>query len=69
MLPIQCDLRKEEDILSMFDIIKKQFGGVDVCVNNAGLGHNCPLLTGKTEEWKEMLDVRHCFNHFKFKAL
>lgn len=57
VLPIQCDLRKEDDIMAMFATIKKEFGGVDVCVNSAGLGYDCPLLTGSTENWREMLDV------------
>ena len=56
---IQCDVSKEDQILSMFEKIKTQFGGVDVCVNNAGLGHNAPLLTGSTEMWREMFDVKH----------
>lgn len=34
--PIQCDLSKEEDILSAFEWTKKNLGGVDLLVNNAG---------------------------------
>ena len=34
------------------------FGGVDVCVNNAGLAHDAPLFSGTTSDWKEMLEVR-----------
>lgn len=57
VLPIQCDLRKEDEIMAMFATIKKELGGVDVCVNSAGLGYNCPLLTGTTDQWREMLEV------------
>ena len=42
----------------MFEQIKKQYGGVDVCINNAGLGHDAPLLSGATEHWRNMLEVR-----------
>lgn len=42
----------------MFAAIKAQHGGVDVCINNAGLAHPEPLLNGKTGGWKNMLDVR-----------
>ncbi|XP_077996483.1 dehydrogenase/reductase SDR family member 11-like [Glandiceps talaboti] len=55
--PIKCDLRQEHEILAMFDEIKKSDGGVDVCINNAGLSHISSLLDGKTEDWREMLDV------------
>ncbi|XP_069125712.1 dehydrogenase/reductase SDR family member 11-like [Argopecten irradians] len=54
---IKCDLTKEEDILDMFAKVKAEFGGVDVCVNNAGLAHNAPILSGETQQWREMLDV------------
>lgn len=58
MVPFKCDLRSEEDILSMFAAIRAQHIGVDVCINNAGLAHPESLLNGKTSGWKNMLDVR-----------
>ncbi|XP_065892566.1 dehydrogenase/reductase SDR family member 11-like [Dysidea avara] len=57
LVAMKCDVRKEEDILSMMSAIKSQFGGADICVNNAGLSHNAPLLTSDTEKWREMLEV------------
>ncbi|CAI5693219.1 unnamed protein product [Oreochromis niloticus] len=41
----------------MFAAIKEQHKGVDVCINNAGLAHPEPLLSGKTSGWKNMMDV------------
>uniref|UniRef100_H3DFN3 Dehydrogenase/reductase SDR family member 11 n=1 Tax=Tetraodon nigroviridis TaxID=99883 RepID=H3DFN3_TETNG len=57
LVPFKCDLSNEEEILAMFAAIKAQHGGVDVCINNAGLAHPEPLLNGKTSGWKNMLDV------------
>jgi 17beta-estradiol 17-dehydrogenase / 3beta-hydroxysteroid 3-dehydrogenase len=37
--------------------VRERFGGVDVMINNAGLGHAAPLTSGSTEAWREMLDV------------
>lgn len=54
---IRCDLSQEDDILKMFEGIKKQFGGVDICVNNAGLSRPATLLEGDTAAWRAMLDV------------
>ncbi|XP_060563189.1 dehydrogenase/reductase SDR family member 11-like isoform X4 [Ruditapes philippinarum] len=54
---IRCDISKEEEILAMFEKIKKDLGGVDVCINNAGLSYNAPLLSGTTEQWRHMLDI------------
>ena len=47
--PYQCDLRKEDEIISMFKLIKKKFGTIHVCINNAGLAFRGSLLEGKTE--------------------
>ncbi|XP_072041108.1 dehydrogenase/reductase SDR family member 11-like [Amphiura filiformis] len=54
---IKCDVTQEKEILSMFKEIKEKYGGVDVCVNNAGLGHPATIIDGKTEDWKNMFDV------------
>ncbi len=56
-MAIRCDVSKEEEILEMFAKIKSQTGGVDVCINNAGLNHNAPLLSGATSAWREMVEV------------
>ncbi|KAJ3591215.1 hypothetical protein NHX12_009162 [Muraenolepis orangiensis] len=57
LVPYKCDLSNEEEILSMFSAITKQHGGVDVCVNNAGLAYPDSLLSGKTSSWSTMLQV------------
>jgi len=57
LLPLRADLRREEEILSMFEEVRRQWGGVDVLVNNAGLGYKAPLVSGATDDWREMLDV------------
>lgn len=57
VLAVQCDISKDDQIQAMFEKIKQLYGGVDVCVNNAGLSHNAPLLSGTNEQWRNMLDV------------
>ena len=57
VVAMKCDVSKEEDILSMMSAIKSQFGGADICVNNAGLLHDASLLSGSTEMWRELLEV------------
>lgn len=56
-LPLVVDLRDEGQILGMFQKIRDTWGGVDVLVNNAGLGHTANLTDGETEKWREMLDI------------
>ena len=54
---IQCDVSKEDDVVAMFSQIKQKYGGLDVCINNAGLGKESPILTGKSEDWQTIMDV------------
>jgi NADP-dependent 3-hydroxy acid dehydrogenase YdfG len=51
------DMRREEDIRRLFATARESFGGVDVLVNNAGLGRAASLASGATEPWREMLEV------------
>ena len=53
----KCDVTRENEVKSLFEFAARTFGTVHILVNNAGLGHNAPLLMGETEHWKEMLDV------------
>lgn len=52
-----CDLRDEAQILAAFAAARERFGGIDLLVNNAGLGRSAPLSSGATEDWREMLEV------------
>jgi NADP-dependent 3-hydroxy acid dehydrogenase YdfG len=54
---VPADLRDVAAIEAMFSQTRDRFGGVDVLINNAGLGHNASLCDGDAEQWREMLDV------------
>ena len=57
LLPLACDLRDEAQIRAAFGAVAERWGGVDVLINNAGLGHEQRLMDGETEAWREMLEV------------
>lgn len=57
LLPVQCDLREKTEIMRMFDVIKDHWGGVDVCINNAGLALGPSIIEGDSEEWENMWQV------------
>ncbi|HWB81382.1 MAG TPA: SDR family NAD(P)-dependent oxidoreductase [Nannocystaceae bacterium] len=56
-LAIGCDVRDEAQILAAFAEVRARWGGVDLLVNNAGLGRVAPLSSGSTEAFREMLEV------------
>src|SRR5262249_28101310 len=51
------DMRREADIQRCFAHVRSLAGGVDLLVNNAGLGRQAPVSSGSTEDWREMLEV------------
>lgn len=53
----QIDLRDTGAIVEMWEGLRAEVGGMDVLVNNAGLGRRAPLASGETEHWREMLEV------------
>ena len=55
--PLQIDLSDEDQILAMFRTIRDRWEGVDVLVNSAGVGRHAPLTTGRTEHWREMINI------------
>lgn len=57
--PVPCDVSIESEVVAMFRIIRQDpdLGRVDVLINNAGLAHDAPLLTGDVQQWKHMFDV------------
>ena len=32
-----------------------------MCINNAGLGHNASMLSGATEDWREIMEVTNSY--------
>ena len=56
---MQCDLSKQDEILSMFGEIEKRHGGLDICVNNAGMSKYGSIIDGSPQEWMDMINVSY----------
>jgi NADP+-dependent farnesol dehydrogenase len=57
VLAIDADLRRESDVHRLFATVRDTWGGVDLLVNNAGLGRETALASADPADWREMLDV------------
>ncbi|HXP06108.1 MAG TPA: SDR family oxidoreductase [Stellaceae bacterium] len=56
-MPYLADVSKPDAVAAMVEAAVKEFGGVDIAVNNAGLRRQTPFLQMNLEEWREILSV------------
>ncbi|MFN8720124.1 MAG: SDR family oxidoreductase [Rhodospirillales bacterium] len=52
-----CDVRAEAEVQALVDGAEADLGGIDVLVNNAGLGGLKPVVEMTDAEWSTVLDV------------
>lgn len=52
-----CDVSKEEQVQALIQAAESQMGGIDVLINNAGLGTSCKVVDMPDEEWHKVLDI------------
>ena len=53
----QCDVSKEDQVIAMFASCIKQFGTIDILINNAGLQRDAAFDAMTLEQWSYVLDV------------
>lgn len=56
-LPIQCDVTSTEDIEKAAEATIKEFGKVDILINNAGSSKNAGVLDMTDEEWNFTMET------------
>jgi len=54
---VAADVAQREDLQKLVDVAVKQYGRIDVLINNAGLMPLSPLERLKLDEWDRMIDV------------
>ncbi|MEY2435635.1 MAG: 3-oxoacyl-[acyl-carrier protein] reductase [Acidimicrobiaceae bacterium] len=54
---IVCDVTDEAQVVSLFEGTLDALGGLDVLINNAGLGGTAEVVTMTDEQWSRVIDV------------
>lgn len=57
VLAVQGDVSREEDAAKLVSQAVERFGGVDLLVNNAGVGRFANVADMPTDRWREVIDT------------
>ena len=50
-LVVKADVGDEDGITNLFDEVEKEFGALDILINNAASGYNRPVMEQKIKGW------------------
>jgi NAD(P)-dependent dehydrogenase (short-subunit alcohol dehydrogenase family) len=57
VVPVHCDVSKEDDVVAMIDAAVEHFGRVDAVLNIAGIGIGMPMLDVTQQDYDRALDI------------
>ena len=57
VVPIPCDVTEQEQVEALLQRSQEALGGLDVLVNNAGLGHSGDVVETSDADWQRVFDV------------
>jgi NAD(P)-dependent dehydrogenase (short-subunit alcohol dehydrogenase family) len=52
-----CDVTQPDQVRSLFEVVDKNFDGIDVLVNNAGIGVFAATADLTIEQWRQTMDT------------
>ncbi len=56
-IAVGADVSREEDVKRLFEQTIREFGTVDILINNSGLQKDAPFLEMSLADWQKVIDV------------
>ncbi|MCU1533604.1 MAG: xecE1 [Glaciihabitans sp.] len=56
-LSLACDITNDEEVVAAVGQVASQLGGIDILINNAGIGAAGTVSSNPDDEWRRVLDV------------
>jgi len=57
LLAVSCDITNAAAVIQGVDLVAERLGGIDVLINNAGIGAVGDIAANSDDEWHRVLDV------------
>ncbi len=57
VIPVYADISIEKDVINIMDVCYKNFGGLDICVNNAAVAPHTALLYERVDVWDKVYAI------------
>jgi 3-oxoacyl-[acyl-carrier protein] reductase len=68
ILPLQLDVTKDNDVKKLVSMTVKEFGQIDILINNVGSNRRNPFENTTDEDWQFVLDI-NVLCHIKLSRL
>jgi NADP-dependent 3-hydroxy acid dehydrogenase YdfG len=56
-IPFQADVTSQSDMAAVYDYVRTTFGGLDLLINNAGLGIYGEFASSKPQDWATQINA------------
>ena len=66
---VVCDVRSQQEVEEMVQIVRARFGQIDVLINNAGVIQVGPLEVQTQEDFKEAMDIHFWSPFYTMQAV
>ena len=56
-IAVEADIADEQQVASLFALVRERFGGLDLLFNNAGVGINGTFAESRAQDWRTQIDA------------